>query len=95
MTSIGNSIRLALLRALDPEAAAVLEAESKRRTGVNADSTAPSAEYLAHREHVQAVEKSLQTFGAPVPQKPSTEPLPEHLREQIQKRISFVPEERA
>lgn len=85
--SPGNSIRLALLRILDPEAADILETESKRRTSADADSTAPSAEYLAHRAHVEAVQESLKTFGAPVPQKPSSEPLPEHLREQMRARF--------
>lgn len=77
----------AVLPLIDPEAAATLKAEHRRGSA-----TPQSAEYLAHRKHVQAVEESLKTFGAPVPQKPSAEPLPEHLREQMHKRIRFVPE---
>ena len=105
----GNAIRLALLRILDPEAADILETESKRRTSDDADTTAPSAEYLAHRAHVDAVQESLMSFGAPVPQKrtpaamPSPVPPPrtslteEELREQMRARFrpsDFFPDRR-
>lgn len=94
----GNSIRLALLRILDPEAAEILETESKRRTSAYADRTAPSAEYLAYRAHVEAVQESLKTFGAPSPvPPPRTSLTEEELREQMRARFrpsDFFPDRR-
>jgi hypothetical protein len=81
------ALRLALLRAIDPQAAAVLEAEYNRRTSADADSTAPSADYIAHRAHAEAVQEALRT-GAPIP---TMEEMRLHLRSRA-RRSDFFPE---